>query len=108
MEPKICPSCKEQNNPTFAYCWKCGYDYATGKVPPKLTGITEGIVDRNITREYYKSGQLKLEGVFKDGKPEGLFKTYHALGQLSSEGVYKKGKLEGTGKTYFENYYKQH
>lgn len=31
MEPKICPNCKEKNNPEFEKCWKCAYSFTDGK-----------------------------------------------------------------------------
>lgn len=31
-ESKVCPNCNEKNNPTFQKCWKCGIDFATGKM----------------------------------------------------------------------------
>ena len=52
---------------------------------------------------HYKSGQLKEEGYWKDGKPEGLYKEYHENGQLKKEGYWKDGKQKGLWKEYDEN-----
>lgn len=35
MEVKICPSCKEKNNPTFTQCWKCGKSFLSEEVSSK-------------------------------------------------------------------------
>ncbi len=29
VDPRICPSCKEKNNPAFTHCWKCKTAFAT-------------------------------------------------------------------------------
>jgi hypothetical protein len=49
------------------------------------------------------NGQLKSEGLYKDGKGEGLVKEYYENGQLKREGVYKSGMEEGAFKDYYEN-----
>ena len=54
-------------------------------------------------KTYYENGQLKGEGSFKNGKPEGLFKTYYDNGQLEGEGSFKNGKPEGLHKMYYDN-----
>lgn len=42
------------------------------------------------------------EGVYKDGRKNGLFKIYSKFdGKLKEEKSYKEGKLNGTSKTFF-------
>ena len=49
---------------------------------------------------YYKSGQLKEKGTYKDGEWDGLWEEYYRNGQLSEKGVYKDGEPHGP----FEGY----
>ena len=80
-----------------------------------------------IVQDYYESGQLESEGIYKDGIEEGLAKYYYENGQLESEGMlygpfeagywtyyyengqlsqegnYKEGKAEGLYKMYHQN-----
>ena len=56
-----------------------------------------------VRKEYYPSGQLKLEANFKDGKLEGIPKVYYEVGLLKLEGNFKDGKLHGITKGYYEN-----
>jgi len=44
---------------------------------------------------YYKSGQLKKKGTYKDGEWDGLCEDYYRNGQLSEKGVYKDGEPHG-------------
>ncbi len=54
-----------------------------------------------VLKDYYPSGQLKLEYAYKDGKQEGITKYYYESGQLEWEGNYKDGKREGIGREYY-------
>jgi len=56
-----------------------------------------------IKREYYENGQIKEEGTYENGKPEGLFKRYYQNGQLEVEWFVKNEKTEGLFKVYHEN-----
>lgn len=64
---------------------------------------TIGIIPDGIVREYYKSGKLKGEGNFKDGKLEGTAKEYYESGKLKAEWNFKNGTLEGISKRYYES-----
>ena len=56
----------------------------------------------NIKKNYYKSGELKIEVSYKNGKPNGLAKTYYKSGKVSSTKMFKDGKKNGLSKTYYE------
>ncbi len=168
IDSKICPSCKEKNNPSFQKCWKCGADLMTGERSPaeaSLKGVVGGVEKKispeakklvvfflvltlliglavghrffiykpeikneklemqqkiietkqdstesqianlppGLVRKHYALGQLASEGVYKNGKKEGLFKWYDENGRLYEEAVFKSGMLEGEVKKYDEN-----
>ena len=43
--------------------------------------------------EYYKNGQIKVQGHYKDGKREGEFKTFLRNGKSTGSVFYKDGKI---------------
>jgi len=62
----------------------------------------EEVVKREgLYKEYYKSGELKGEGNWKNGKPHGEFKIYWKTGDILKTMNYKEGKLDGVSKTFF-------
>lgn len=60
------------------------------------------IKKEGVVKEYYKSGQLKNETNYKDGKREGLYKRYNESGQLEYEANYKADQRDGLEKDYYE------
>ena len=52
--------------------------------------------------EYYKSGLVKIEANFRDGKKHGKFAEYYESGTVLSEGNYVNGKKEGKWFSYDE------
>ena len=64
------------------------------------TMFYKGKIFNGIYGEYYPctdvNGKLKRVGVFKDGKPEGIFKGYYESGQLLIEENYHNGVLKST------------
>ena len=54
-------------------------------------------------REYYESGQKRMEGPLVNRRREGLWKSYYEDGNLWSEGEYKDGLRDGLSKTYHPN-----
>ena len=53
---------------------------------------------------YWRNGQLRGKGVYKNGKEEeGPWVYYHDNGQLRSKGDYKNGKREGRWVYYHDN-----
>lgn len=55
-----------------------------------------------FTEEYYSSGILKFEGLYKDKKPNGYGKAYHENGKLKYEGMWANGVYYGEGRLYDE------
>jgi antitoxin component YwqK of YwqJK toxin-antitoxin module len=53
--------------------------------------------------EEYANGQKKIEGNYKNGKPEGLETYWHKNGQKLREGNYKNGKPDGVHAWWHEN-----
>lgn len=51
----------------------------------------------------YKNGQVKMEGMIKDGKREGLWKSFYENGTQWSESFYVNGVKNGPTKTWYEN-----
>ncbi len=54
-------------------------------------------------KRYYEGGKLKEEANIKDYKLEGIYKRYYESGELKEEANYKDDKLEGIGKAYYES-----
>jgi len=54
-------------------------------------------------KAYYKNGQLREIGIFKNEKEIGEWKWYFENGQLESVGSYEKGHQTGQWKEYFSN-----
>jgi len=46
-------------------------------------------------RQYYEKDMLKYEGIFKDGKPEGVHKSWYVYDQISEVITYIDGKRDG-------------
>ena len=44
---------------------------------------------------WYKNGQKREEGTFKDGEKDGVWTEWHENGQKESEGTYKDGEIQG-------------
>jgi antitoxin component YwqK of YwqJK toxin-antitoxin module len=54
-------------------------------------------------KEYYKDGQLKKEGFYKNDKKNGVFKEYFKSGQLKLTGFYSNGNKIRNWQGYYEN-----
>ena len=44
-------------------------------------------------RDYYKSGKLEVEGLQKNGKPDGKYEVYAPDGKLEESVFYKNGEV---------------
>ena len=65
-----------------------------------LASFKDGFYDGKY--EEHLDNILINEGVYKDGRKNGLFKIYSKFdGKLKEEKSYKEGKLNGTSKTFF-------
>lgn len=79
------------------------YTYKNG------TLIGEGIVDDEGMRdgpwkEFYEDGQLRSEGVYRNGNRIGKWRFYHPDGALEQEGNYNnQGNTNGLWKWYYAN-----
>ena len=51
----------------------------------------------------YENGQIKSEGNYKDGKPDGKVIDWYENGQIEAEENYKDGKLDGKATYWHEN-----
>lgn len=58
-------------------------------------------VNTEMKKEYYPSGKLQSETLYKDGQIDGVRKLYYANGKLQSEALYKTGKMDGVVKLYY-------
>jgi antitoxin component YwqK of YwqJK toxin-antitoxin module len=52
---------------------------------------------------YGENGQIKEEGNYKDGNPDGLWKRWYENGQMEFECNYKDGERDGLSKHWYEN-----
>ena len=52
---------------------------------------------------YYKNGQVKWEGEYKEAKRHGVWMYYYESGKLSSQRNWEEGKAEGVWKFYYED-----
>jgi len=77
--------------------------YSEGKV------IGEGIIDKKGKKQgdwkefYFDSKQVKMDGIYVEGKKEGEWKFYYQSGKIEQKGNYKNGKPEGVWKWYYES-----
>lgn len=68
------------------------------KVNVNEKGEREGLWE-----QYYKNGQLREKGNYKNDKLEGWGEWYYENGQLAEKTNYKKDKREGLWEWYYEN-----
>ena len=66
----------------------------------KLAYIKEGKLTENLDiltngkyTEYYKNGQIKVQGSYKEGKRDGEFKAFLKNGKSAGSVIYKDGKI---------------
>jgi antitoxin component YwqK of YwqJK toxin-antitoxin module len=56
-----------------------------------------------IYHEYYKNGNIKVKGVYKNKKRDGDWSYFYENGKLWSYGEYTLGVRNGASSVYFEN-----
>ena len=66
-----------------------------------LPNETKPFTGNNLCK--YENGQIKSEGNYKDGKPDGKVIDWYENGQIEAEGNYKDGKLDGKATYWHEN-----
>jgi antitoxin component YwqK of YwqJK toxin-antitoxin module len=70
----------------------------------KVAAITKDSVIKNGEYiQYYKNGVIKISGIMKDGKREGLWKSFYENGSPWSETTFKNGVKNGKTITWYEN-----
>ena len=66
-----------------------------------LPNETKPFTGNNLCK--YENGQIKSEGNYKDGKPDGKVIDWYENGQIEAEENYKDGKLDGKATYWHEN-----
>jgi hypothetical protein len=56
-----------------------------------------------VYHEYYKNGNIKIKGVYKNKKRDGDWSYFYENGKLWSWGEYTNGIRNGGSSVYFEN-----
>lgn len=69
---KICPSCREKNNPAFTACWKCGYSFTTVPCPFCEAKISRTAKKCQFCGEWVNavSAAADQKTVVRDGPPQ--------------------------------------
>lgn len=81
-------------------------NYWSGKLKNKTYTKTDTLgnwIYNGVSESYYKNGQLKAKGSFKDNKQDGLWQWYYDEGQLKSKVNYKDGEEYGLSYFYYKN-----
>ena len=75
--------------------------YPSGEL--RMEGFNEDGKSAGDWKYYYETGETQAEGKFKDGLRDGLWKFYHRNGQVSAQGAYQDGKKAGLWTYFYEN-----
>jgi antitoxin component YwqK of YwqJK toxin-antitoxin module len=81
-------------------------NYRSGKLKNETYTKTDTLgnwIYNGVSESYYKNGQLKAKGNFKDDKQDGLWKWYYDDGHLKSQVNYKDGEENGLSYFYYKN-----
>lgn len=94
-------------NPHIKSIYQNGYTHGIIYIYDSLNNLKEKYtVNRELKnglyQEFYSNGQLKVDGYYKEDKPEGEGYEYYETGELFRKYVYKNGDL-----IYFKAYDKQ-
>lgn len=69
------------------------YDNGKVKIKSSFVALNDTTIGRNgLYKKYYKSGNIKAEGEFKNGNQIGLFKEYYKNGQIKEKAIFEEGK----------------
>ena len=63
----------------------------------------DSVVSDGPHKEYYSSGQLHVEGVFKLGRASGSWTYYHPNGKVAKQVTYRDGRPDGDVNVYNED-----
>jgi len=69
---------------------------------PKNKFLAESI-QNGIRPQYYPSGALQAEWLYKNGSLEGVSKEYYETGELEAETPYVNNQIHGVRKVHFKN-----
>ena len=61
-----------------------------------LKGSDTPYTGKSYELTWHGDGPKKIEGTFKNGKPDGLWVFYYSNGQLEAKSHYKDGKIDGS------------
>lgn len=86
---------KNKRNLTVTYFYKNDTPYR------KFTEV-HGVLEGHYF-EYYPTGELKIEGDYKEGKKHGIWKEYYTSGKIKEKGKYSKGSKVGIWKQFYKN-----
>jgi len=56
-----------------------------------------------LIKDFYPSGQLSQQGVWKNLNPDGEWLCYHENGVLQEKNIYQNGNLHGLHQTWYNN-----
>jgi len=56
-------------------------------------------------KEYYPTGELKVDGVFGKGLKERAWKIYYKTGKIKTKGKYRNGERVGEWTTFYRDVY---
>ncbi len=84
--------------------WVLESYYPNGSMQTEFIDTTIGGVKLKYFKEYYESGNLKLNGYYSSGElAYGLWTSYYENGKIENVLHYKEGKLDGTITYYHDN-----
>lgn len=67
-----------------------------------VADFKDGMYNGNF--QHFKSTKLKEEGIYKEGRKDGIYKEYYSDGvKVKKETPYKDGKLNGVVTSYYTN-----
>ena len=52
---------------------------------------------------WHENGHKKMQGAFRQGRPDGTWLTWHTNGQLAASITYREGETEGVGMRWYAN-----
>jgi antitoxin component YwqK of YwqJK toxin-antitoxin module len=93
-------SCKENNSQTSEK--EVQRDtIKTDKMFPQAK--KDSVIQNGEYIQYYKNGVIKMRGIMKDGKRDGLWKSFYENGSPWSETTFRDGLKDGKTTTWYEN-----
>lgn len=75
-------------------------DQSTFKEEKYKNGVLDGSY-----KEFYTTGELKVEGVYDKGLRERVWKIYYKTGKIKTKGKYRDGEKVGEWTTFYRDVY---